>query len=243
MLYRLMKNFFLSLKTAVWLLTGLICVFFLGSYLMPAYRDVHGAMNDRLLFEWVGQVAVDHPWVTGWFFLALAALMLLTINTIVCSIQAVRGKWSREDFLLRISPQVVHAAFLVILLAHLLGAGWGYRISGMLPEGGYGRLPDGRVLQLRAIHIQGDPYGYMRDWSADVAVYDNDREIAAGVLGPNAPLFTGGAGIYLKSFELRPSPMALLLVTKDPGAVWALAGSILFMIGTVIVLFLKWKKA
>ena len=37
--------------------------------------------------------------------------------------------------------------------------------------------------------------------------------------------------------------MALLLVTKDPGAVWALSGSILFMIGTTIILFLKWKKA
>lgn len=238
-----MKNFFLSLKTAVWLLTGLICVFFLGSYLMPAYRDVHGAMNDRLLFEWVGQVAVDHPWVTGWFFLALAALILLTINTIVCSIQAVRGKWSREDFLLRISPQVVHAAFLVILLAHLLGAGWGYRLSGMLPEGASARLPENRVLFLREIRSESDARGYVRDWSARVTLYENGQRVAEGVLGPNSPLFHRGMGVYLKSFELQQSPAAFLLVTRDPGAVWALAGSILFMIGTVIILFLKWKKA
>ena len=238
-----MKNFFLSLKTAVWLLTGLICVFFLGSYLMPAYRDVHGAMNDRLLFEWVEQVAVDHPWVTGWFFLALTALVLLTINTIVCSIQAVRGKWSREDFLLRISPQVVHMAFLIILLAHLLGAGWGYRLSGMLPEGASVRLPEDRVLFLREIRAESDGRGYIRDWSARVDLYENGRPVADGLLGPNSPLFYGGMGVYLKSFELQPSPAAFLLVTRDPGAVWALAGSVLFMIGTVIILFLKWKKA
>jgi len=238
-----MKNFFLSLKTAVWLLTGLICVFFLGSYLMPAYRDIHGAMNDRLLFDWVGQVAVDHPWVTGWFFLALAALILLTSNTIVCSIQAVRGKWSREDFLLRISPQMVHAAFLVILLAHLLGAGWGYRLSGMLPEGASVRLPENRVLYLGVMRSETDARGYLRDWFARIVLYEDGRRVADGILGPNEPLFYRGMGVYLKSFELKPAPMALLLVTKDPGAVWALAGSVLFMIGTVIVLFLKWKKA
>jgi len=238
-----MKNFFLSLKTAVWLLTGLICVFFLGSYLMPAYRDVHGAMNDRLLFDWIGQVAVDHFWVTGWFFLALAALILLTINTIVCSIQAIRGKWSREDFLLRIAPQVVHAAFLIILLAHLLGAGWGYRLSGMLPEGASARLPENRVLFLREVRAESDARGYVRDWSARVILYENGVSVADGVLGPNSPLFYRGMGVYLKSFDLERSPSAFLLVTRDPGAVWALAGSILFMIGTVIILFLKWKKA
>jgi cytochrome c biogenesis protein ResB len=238
-----MKNFFLSLKTAVWLLTGLICVFFLGSYLMPAYRDVHGAMNDRLLFEWVEQVAVEHPWVTGWFFLALAALVLLTINTIVCSIQAIRGKWSREDFLLRISPQIVHAAFLLILLAHLLGAGWGYRISGMLQEGASARLPENRVLFLREVRAESDARGYVRDWSATVILYENGQRAADGVLGPNTPLFYRGMGVYLKSLDLQRSPAAILLVTRDPGAVWALAGSILFMLGTVIILFLKWTRA
>jgi len=237
-----MKNFFLSLKTTVWLLTGLICVFFLGSYLMPAYRDVHGTMNDRLLFQWVEQVAVNHPWVTGWFFLTLAALVLLTINTIACSIQTVKGKWSAEDFLLRISPQVVHLAFVVILLAHLLSAGWGYRISGMLPEGASARLPENRVLFLREIRAESDVRGYLRNWFAEVILYENGQRVAVGVLGPNAPLFYRGMGVYLKSFDLQRSPAAFLLVTRDPGAVWALVGAVLFMIGTMVVLFLKWKK-
>ncbi len=238
-----MKNFFLSLKTTVWLLTGLIGAFFLGSYLMPEYRDIHNAMNDRILFAWVREIAVLHPWATGWFFLSLAGLSLLAVNTAVCSVQAVRGRWSRADAVLRIAPQIVHAGFLLILLAHLLGAGWGYRISGVLPEGGSGRLPDGRVVELRSIRVLTDASGRPRDWTADVAVYRNGRETAAGSLGPNRPLFTGGAGIYLKSFELDPSPAAFLLVTRDPGAVWALAGAILFTIGSVVILMVKWKKA
>jgi len=238
-----MKNFFLSLKTTVWVLFALICVFFLGSYLMPAHKDVHVAMNDRLLFQWVEQYALGSPWAASWFFLSLAGLVVLTINTIVCSWQAIKGKWSREDFLIRIAPQVVHIGFLFILLAHLLGAGWGYRITGALPVERSAQLPDGKVLYLNDLRPQVDDRGNLRDWAAVVGIFENDKLVASGVLGPNAPLFHEGMGVYLKSFDLRDRPVALLMVNRDPGAVWALFGSVLFMIGTGIILVLKWKTA
>ena len=237
-----MKNFFLSLKTTVWTLVGLIAVFFLGSYLMPAYKDVHGAMNDRLLFEWIEAFAVAHPWAASWFFASLAGLVMLTINTLVCSIQAIRGKWSRDDFLLRIAPQVVHIGFLLILLAHLLGAGWGYRLAGMLPVGASAGLPGGQQLHLADLRPQVDERGYLRDWSAEVVLFEDGQRVASGFLGPNVPLFYRGTGVYLKSFELQDRPVAFLMVNRDPGALWALAGSVLFSIGTAIILVLKWKK-
>ncbi len=238
-----MKNFFLSLKTTVWTLLVLICVFFVGSYMMPAHREIFGAMNDRLLFAWADEFALSHPWETAWFFASLACLVLLTINTLVCSIQAVRGRWSRRDFLLRIAPQIVHAGFLCILLAHLLGAASGYRLSGTVPEGAFVRLPENRTLHLQAVRVDLGPSGYPRDWSADIEVFEADRPVAAGSLGPNAPLFFRGVGFYLKSFDFEQGPVALLMVTKDPGAFWALAGSVLFALGAVMILVLKWKKA
>jgi len=238
-----MKNFFLSLKTTVWTLLGLICVFFLGSYLMPVYRDVHGGMNDRLLFQWVKQNALDNPWETSWFFASLAGLVLLAVNTIACSVQAIAGKWFRENFLLRIAPQIVHIGFLCILLAHLLGAGWGYRISGMLPVEAYTKLPDNRVLYLKDLRPLVDDRGNLKDWTAAIAIFENDRRVATGILGPNTPLFYKGMGVYLKSFDLREQPVAFLMVNRDPGAPWALAGSVLFMIGATVILALKWKKA
>lgn len=238
-----MKNFFLSLKTTVWTLLALICVFFLGSYLMPAYKDVHGAMNDRLLFAWVEQFAAGNPWETSWFFASLAGLVLLTINTVVCSIQAIRGRWSRGDFLLRVAPQIVHVGFLFILLAHLLGAGWGYRISGMLPVEQLAGLPDGRGLYLNDLRPVVDERGYLKDWAAEVFILENGKRAAAGILRPNTPLFYQGMGVYLKSFDLQDRPVAFLMVNRDPGAIWALAGSIIFMIGTAIVVALKWRKA
>ena len=238
-----MKNFFLSLKTTVWLLTALIVLFFIGSYLMPVHREVYGPMNEVLLFEWLREVAVDHPLQTWWFFACLALLALLTVNTLVCSWYAVKGRWSRGDFLLRISPQIMHAGFLCILLAHLLGAGMGYRLSGALPEGATVRLPEVTRLTLDRLRVDIAPAGYPRSWSADVTVSLNGALVASGTLGPNEPLFHGGTGIYLKSFDLERGPVAFLMVNRDPGALWALAGGILFTLGSILLLALKWKRA
>jgi cytochrome c biogenesis protein ResB len=238
-----MKNFFLSLKTTVWTLLGLVVVFFIGSYMMPVHRETFAPMNDGLLFDWVEKTAVQNLGQTWWFFAALAGLVLLTVNTLVCSYEAIRGRWSRADFLLRISPQVIHAGFLFILLAHLLGAGWGYKLSGMLPEGGVARLPENRALALQNVTVQSGPSGYMEGWSAEVALYENDAVVIRGTLGPNKPLFYNGVGVYLKSLDFERGPAAYLLVNKDPGAPWALVGSVLFMLGSIVLLALKWKKA
>ncbi len=237
------KTFFLSLKTTVWTLLVLIGLFFIGSYMMPAHRELFAPMNDDVLFAWLENTASGNLWYTWWFFAALAGLALLTVNTLVCSVQAVKGKWSRDDFLLRISPQVIHIGFLFILLAHLLSAGWGYKVVGALPEGAYARLPEGRTVHLRSIQADVDSRGMPEGWSAEVKLYDDKEQLASGTLGPNRPLLYQGMGIYMKSFELGPRPYAFLLVAKDPGAIWALIGGVLFMLGSVTLLALKWKRA
>jgi hypothetical protein len=237
-----MKNFFLSLKTTVWTLFALVVLFFVGSYMMPAHREVFARMNDDILFRWAKHTASGNPWSTWWFFAAVTALALLTINTLVCSIQAVKGKWTRFDFLLRISPQIIHIGFLFILLAHLLGAGGGYKLSGIMPEGAYAPLPEDKALQLHQIRVLTDSRGYMTDWSAEVSLYENNQLVKSGTLGPNVPLFYKGTGIYLKSLNFDRGPAAVLLIARDPGAVWALIGGILFMLGSVTLLVLKWRK-
>ena len=238
-----MKNFFLSLKTSVWTLFGLVILFFIGSYMMPMHREVFSSMNDGLLFDWVENAAVPNLRQTWWFFAALAGLILLTLNTLVCSLQAVREKWSRADFLLRISPQVIHVGFLFILLAHLLGAGWGYRLSGTLPEGASAPLPEDRAIYVRNISASVDGNGYLTDWSAAVYIMEKGERVKVGILGPNQPLFYKGVGFYLKSLSNDGIPVAHLMVNKDPGAIWALLGSVLFMLGSITLLALKWKKS
>ena len=238
-----MKNFFLSLKTTVWTLFGLVILFFIGSYMMPMHREVFSSMNEGLLFDWVEGVATRNIGQTWWFFAALAGLILLTINTIVCSWQSIRGRWSRHDFLLRLSPQAIHLGFLFILLAHLLGAGWGYRLSGTLAEGASANLPENLTLYVRTISAEVDGSGYLTDWSAAIYVLENGARVKVGILGPNQPLFYKGVGFYLKNLSNEGRPAAHLMVNKDPGAIWALIGSILFMLGSTTLLALKWKRA
>jgi len=237
-----MKNFFLSLKTTVWTLLVLICLFFIGSYLMPTRREVFTTINDDILIHWVEKTAMQNLWETWWFFAALAALVLIMLNTLFCSIQALRARWTRSDFFLRISPQIIHVGFLCILFAHLLGAGWGYKLSGLMPEGAYAPLPDDQALYLKKIRVQADTRGFITDWAADVSLYENNQIVKTGVLGPNEPLFYRGTGIYLKSLNFERGPAAILLIANDPGAVWALGGGIVFTIGLVMVFALKWKK-
>ncbi len=238
-----MINFFRSLKTTVWTLLALIGLFFVGSYMMPAHHDIFASMNDDLLFRWVERVGIVSLQYTWWFFAAVAGLAILAINTLICSVQAVKGRWTRREFLLRISPQVIHLGFLLILLAHLLGAVWGYRVSGALPEASYARLPDGRTIHLQSVQADMNPRGMPEGWSAEVTLLDGNVQMASGTLGPNRPLLYEGVGIYMKSFELGPRPYAVLLVTKDPGALWALAGGILFTVGSLMLLILKWNNA
>jgi cytochrome c biogenesis protein ResB len=235
-----MRNFLLSLKTAVWTLFVLFYLFLIGSYMLPVHRRVFGPMNDNLLFHWVKNVAADNVRQTWWFFAALVGLLLLTLNTIFCSIHAVWRKWSRNDFLLRISPQVIHVGFLFILLAHLLGACWGYKLSGMMPEGAYAPLPEGLALQLNKIQVQTDALGLMTDWSVEASLYENNHLVKSGTLGPNSPLFYGGTGFYLKSLNFDRGPAALLFIARDPGAIWALVGGVLFTLGSIALLALKW---
>jgi hypothetical protein len=240
-----MTKFFVSLKTTVWTLLVMICLFFIGAYMMPAHRQVFEQMNEDILIHWAtgSASASGNLWYTWWFFAALAALTLLTVNTLVCSIQAVRGRWSRSDFLLRISPQIVHLAFLFILLAHVLGAGWGYKLSGLLPEGAYGQLPGDRVLYLKEIRVETNANGYMTDWAAETYLFEHNARVMAGTLGPNKPLFYEGVGIYVKNLNFEKGPAAFLVIARDPGTVWALAGGLLFILGSVMLLVLKWKKA
>jgi hypothetical protein len=113
----------------------------------------------------------------------------------------------------------------------------------MMREGAFARLPENRGLSLLSIRVRTDERGFMTDWAAEAVIYEGDRVVQTGTLGPNSPLFYHGMGVYLKHLSFESGPAALLVVAKDPGAVWALVGGVLFILGSVTLLVLKWKKA
>jgi hypothetical protein len=46
-------------------------------------------------------------------------------------------------------------------------------------------------------------------------------------------------GVYLKQMSLNPTPRALVEISYEPGAMWALIGGMLFSVGTVLLVTLR----
>lgn len=231
-------NFFLSLRTAIWLLMGLILMLLFGSAIMPS-RPEFSSINSIPLFQWLGD---NRPAVTWWLYGSIVLLSLFTANTLVCSIESLIKKRQFGKWLLIISPQVIHIGFLFILLAHLLSSSGSYKGTTVAYEGAVIALPDGLFMRVKEIKIDMSPSGYVSDWEVDVEYLSEDRILKGDFLKPNSPSFYKGLGIYLKDIQPYPVRAALLEVSREPGAVWALIGGILFMCGTLTLLTLKIKR-
>jgi cytochrome c biogenesis protein ResB len=94
----------------------------------------------------------------------------------------------------------------------------------------------------RKINVDMDQRGYIKDWTSDVEYFREGVSLGADRIGPNSPSFEDGLGIYIKNVQLQPYPVAMVEVSREPGAVWALIGGLLFMAGMTALLLLKIKK-
>jgi cytochrome c biogenesis protein ResB len=229
--------FFLSLRTAIWLTLAVLAVLFYGSFVMPRHEEFK-ALHTVPLFPWLAETPLSITW---WLFAAIGLLGLLAINTIACSLDSLVRKRGARNFLLIIAPQVIHAGFLFILLAHVLSSYDSFRGMTQVQEGTRLPLPDGTGIAFERINAAVSPDGYITDFSADVALFDaQGRPAGRTTMAPNDPAFFGGVGIYIKTVQPGPvTASALIEVSRDAGAAWALAGGIMSVAGMIILLLLK----
>ena len=217
---------------------ALLCLLLYGSFVMPMSEEFQ-ALQTVPLFQWM---TGNSPDITWWLWAAVTVISVLTANTLLCSIESVLRKRSARQWMLVISPQVVHIGFLFILLAHLLSGYSSFRGTAVVYENQVLRLPNGNEVLLRKINVDTDQTGYIKDWSSDVEYFREGRSLGTDRIGPNSPSFQYGLGIYIKNVQLEPYPVAFVEVSKEPGAVWAFIGGMLFMAGMTILLLFKIKK-
>jgi cytochrome c biogenesis protein ResB len=234
----LIGGLFVSLKTAMWLLAALILLLLYGSLIMPAHEEFL-ALHTVALVDWLKETPSGITW---WLWAAIAVLALLTANTIVCSIDALLRKKEARQWLLLISPQIVHIGFLFILLAHLLSSFGSFKAVTFAYQGSVFQLPDNIEVRFNEVKADIDASGYVRDWAADIEYFRGGRSLARDRIQPNSPSFKGGIGIYIKTVKISPFPVAMIEVSREPGAPWALAGGVLFMIGMITLLIMKAGK-
>ena len=234
---RAVIGFLVSLKTSLWLLCLVLVVLLAGAVSIPgenAFQSVHSMP----LLEWMREQPVKSTW---WLWASMGLLLVLSANTLVCSIDSIVKKRKVVQWMLLISPQIVHIGFLFMLVAHLSSAAGAFKIFAAGTEGTPLEMPDNSVLQIKAIAMSFDSYGYLSDWAVDVEWY-NGQVMKQDRLMPNKPMFHEGVGVYVKDLRAFPSKMVLLELSREPGAVWALVGSIFFMTGMIALLVLKMKR-
>lgn len=234
-IFKYILNFFLSLGTTLWLLGLLLVLFFVGAFIMPG-NNAFQQLHSMPLFDWIQKQPLKEIW---WLWGIIGVLAVIAINTLFCSVESLIKKRKVTHWLLLISPQIIHIGFLFMLLAHLLSAFGASQQNANVMEGSRLRISNDIILKIDKIDIDIDYYGYITDWKVDVKYISGNELLQSDRIMPNKPSVFNGININIKNLKPYPQKIALLQLNREPGAMWALAGGILFIIGIVILVAFK----
>jgi hypothetical protein len=226
-----------SLDTGIIILVLLLICFIAGAIIMPS-SELFEALYVIPLFYWLKESPFGLSW---WLFLAIILTGLLVLNTVVCSLQSISKKSERKNFLLIISPQIMHLGFILIVIGHLSSSYGGSRQLFQIREGSWFEMADNSIAEVKEIILKQDSSGYITDMALKI-LHHSQRGREEYSVRPNRPFIYKGTGLYIKTSTLYPMKMALIEISHEPGAIPALAGALLFGGGNVILLILKIKK-
>jgi hypothetical protein len=205
---------------------------------MPV-REEFLMLHTMPLFEWLLETPLAITW---WLWGAMLVASLLAATTLLCSIESIIKKRSAQQWFLFMAPQIIHAGFLLLLLAHLMSSYGSFKAATFVAHGTVLRLPNGLDVIFDDIYIDRDKSGTISGWSANIRYFREGRQVTGDVIEPNNPSFQGGLGIYIKTVQMGLFPAALVEVSREPGAIWALAGGVCFLGGMIILLLVKIRR-
>lgn len=226
----------ISLELCLGLLALVCLCMAAGSFTLKG--EYAAAINSMPLLAWLRDTPVSVSW---WLWVTLALLALLALNTVLCSSETLwsrRGKGSLASLL---APQLMHAGFLLIVLAHLLSATGSSLHAVEVGEMTLAGLPDGSRFGVASISVVTSPEGMPIGFSSEL-VPNLNRPAERVVISPNHPWFSGGFGVYIKQAEAYPVKRALLEIHREPGAAMALAGVLLFTAGNVLLVLIRSRR-
>lgn len=223
-----------SIRTTNFLLMFLMGLLIYGAVAMPLSPSFE-SLASTALFDWLKTAPLAASW---WLYGSMVVVFLLVINTVVCSLESVLKKRKGRQWLLTISPQIIHAGFCFIMLAHLVSSYGSFHKHAVLYEGYGVTLDSGVEVYLKKINSRVES-GHVTDMEAEIFYKYPDGSISQDAISPNNPSFMDGTGLYLKKVTLKPAPAALVLFSYDPGAPWALVGGVLFLSGIFTLVILK----
>ncbi len=231
-LWRLLISLELSLG-----LLALVCICMAaGSFSLSG--EYAAAINGMPLLAWLREVPLSVSW---WLWVTLVLLALLALNTVLCSSETLWSRWGKGGIAPLLAPQLIHAGFLLIVLAHLLSAMGSSLHAVEVGEMSLAALPDGSRFGVASISVTTTPEGMPLGFSSQL-VPDLNRPAERVVISPNHPWFSNGFGVYIKQADAYPFKRALLEIHHEPGAAMALAGALLFTIGNVLLVGIRSRR-
>lgn len=198
------------------------------------FQEIHSIP----LFDWLQTEPLKITW---WLWGLTGILAILALNTIFCSIESIVRKRKVTQWLLLISPQIIHIGFLFMIFAHLLSAIGASQELAVVREGSLVKISANTLLKIEDININIDYYGYITGWAISVEYLSDGKTFKKDIIKPNNPSVHMGFNINVKDLRAYPVEAVLLQINKEPGALWALIGGVLFMAGIVTLIILKIK--
>jgi cytochrome c biogenesis factor len=226
---KLLTRLFLSLNTTFAVFFAFIIVAIIGSLSLVNNLAFFSGVDDVPLFSWLSTTHDLRK--TWWIYVMIAVLIVLAINTIFCTFAGLFKKLGRRNLILKISPQIMHIGVLFVMLGHLLTASIGFKADMNINKGEKKTVTGNIAVSVDDVKVKTDQNGYYTDWEAKLAWFENGQKKHERILRPVHPLYFGEFGLYIRSVTMEPETSVFIRVCRDPGALWALLGGALLLLG------------
>lgn len=248
-----------SLRLSFWLLLLLTGDLILGYICVSGNASLFEPMNQIGLQNWLVTYGRSSLLLSGWFYLLLALLLCLVINTVVCTIDKLyhlfikpfAGTGSKR-FWLTITIHLMHLAMALLLVGYLISYSFSsIDTSVTLLEKGEAEFQDGKLrIELRELELvsyrgKHDSFkGRFIDANADLTLYlgNESKDVQ---LSFNNPVYFQGYGVFLQRFNpmylssMSPARYIIVDVRRDPGMRLTFSGMALFVLGMTAYLYLR----
>ena len=226
-----------------------------GYFCLKRHTPLFTPLNDIGLYAWSVTYGRHNLAQTGWFFLLLALLTILVLNTFVCTTNRVRQMLATRrggfHFLLKLAPHIMHYALIVILGGYLCSYLFTEVLTGRtLVPGSHLSLPGTsgqvRLLAFEPQYYQGDRLGFMDNEVISARfrlLLDDGTNQREAVLTCTRPVRFQGYSLHLRNFApkgqggMKMKTRVDLFVRKDPGVGLYLAGMVFFTLGLLLYLY------
>lgn len=130
--------------------------------------------------------------VHTWFYLLVPVLGLYALNTFLATWKSVAQKWRNGTRTPRAyAAPVIHVAFLVALVAHLVGGLGSIEQGQVTVDERWSELGDGREARLVNLDIAPLPDGGIKQVHASLEIRDRTGALSSAVVHYNGPLSRG----------------------------------------------------